>query len=173
MDDLVARAMSGDGEAFARIVDERRHRMARLAMGILGRPGDADDALQDALVGIWRGLPNLRDPANFDAWSDRILVNACRHVLRARRRDHLRTVALDDGGELEGVADPDPSGHDALVRAFETLTADDRAAVVLHHLEGRPLDEIAAILEIPTGTLKARLHRARHALRLQLEEDAS
>jgi RNA polymerase sigma-70 factor (ECF subfamily) len=167
--------MSGDGEAFARIVDERRHRMTRLAVGILGRPGDADDALQDALVGIWRGLPNLRDPGKFDAWSDRILVNACRRVLRTRRRDHLRSVSLEpDEEQLPPAAARDDVGdRDALERAFETLSAEDRAAIVLHHLEGRPLESIAVILEVPIGTLKARLHRARHAMRRAIEEDAS
>ncbi len=78
-----------------------------------------------------------------------------------------REPALEQGKQDDGVE------RDALERAFETLSAEDRAAVILHHLEGRPLDEIADRLGVPVGTLKARLHRARFALRRVLEEDVS
>ena len=176
MNDLVARASSGDVEAFGRLIEERQERMTRLAVGILGSPSDADDALQDCLVSLWRNLPSLRDSRRFDAWSDRILVNACRRILRSRGRDRLRLAplpsearesAMEHGNETSGIE------RDALERAFETLSAEDRAAVILHHLEGHPLDEIADRLGVPVGTLKARLHRARLALRRALEEAAS
>ncbi|OGO59166.1 MAG: hypothetical protein A2V85_14080 [Chloroflexi bacterium RBG_16_72_14] len=176
MNDLVVRASSGDVEAFAGLVEERQDRMTRLAVGILGSPSDADDALQDWLASLWRNLPNLRQAERFDAWSDRILVNACRRILRSRGRDRRRIAALPS----EGLEPASAQGHedvsmerDALERAFETLSAEDRAAVILHHLEGHPLADIADRLDVPVGTLKARLHRARFALRRALEEDAS
>lgn len=178
MNELVVRASSGDVEAFAMLIEERQDRMTRLALAILGSPSDADDALQDWLVSVWRNLPSLRAAQRFDAWSDRILVNACRRILRSRGRDRLRIAPLpsEDEASLTGHE----RGHedvgvdrDALERAFETLSADDRAAIILHHLEGRPLGEIADRLDVPVGTLKARLHRARFALRRALDEDAS
>lgn len=180
MNHLVARAMTGDVEAFGRLIEERQERMTRLAMAILGTPADADDALQDWLLSVWRNLPSLREAERFEAWSDRILVNACLRILRTRGRDRLRIVGLPaDSGDMAPVGGR-PQGHedagadrDALEQAFETLSADDRAAIVLHHLEGRPVGEIAARLGIPTGTLKARLHRARATLRRVLEEDVS
>ena len=92
MNDLVALAMTGDIEAFGRLIEKRQERMTRLAMAILGAPADADDALQDWLVSVWRNLPSLRDADRFEAWSDRILVNACRRILRTRGRDRLRIV---------------------------------------------------------------------------------
>ncbi len=176
MNDLVDRASSGDVEAFARLVEERHDRMTRLAVGILGSPSDADDALQDWLVGVWRNLPTLRETRRFDAWSDRILVNACRRILRSRGRDRLRIAPLpSEGPDLASAHGHEEVGaeRDSLERAFETLTAEDRAAVILHHLEGRSLTDIADRLDVPVGTLKARLHRARFALRRALEEDAS
>jgi RNA polymerase sigma-70 factor (ECF subfamily) len=176
--ELVTRAASGDAEAFATLVEERQHRMTRLALAILGDPTDADDALQDWLVSVWRNLPGLRDAARFEAWSDRILVNACRRILRARARDRLRVATLpEERAESRpvGAADFEAAGveRDALERAFETLSAEDRAAVVLHHLDGRSVEEIASRLEVPVGTLKSRLHRARAALRRALEEEVS
>jgi RNA polymerase sigma-70 factor (ECF subfamily) len=172
--------MTGDIEAFAGLVEERHERMTRLAVAILGEPADADDALQDWLVSVWRNLPRLREAERFDAWSDRILVNACRRVLRSRGRDRLRIVSVPEArkegtppGRRVPAYEDAGAERDALERAFETLSAEDRAAVILHHLEGHPVDEIAARLGIPTGTLKARLHRARFALRRALEEEAS
>jgi RNA polymerase sigma-70 factor (ECF subfamily) len=176
VNDLVARASSGDVESFTMLIEERQDRMTRLAVGILGSPSDADDALQDWLVSLWRNLPTLRDAARFDAWSDRILVNACRRILRSRGRDRLRIAPLSSqGSDLASAHGDEDAGaeRDALERAFETLSAEDRAAVILHHLEGRPLADIADRLDVPVGTLKARLHRARFALRRALEEDAS
>lgn len=176
MNDLVDRACSGDIEAFARLIEERQERMTRLAVGILGSPSDADDALQDWLLSLWRNLPTLRETQRFDAWSDRILVNACRRILRSRGRDRLRLArwsAEDQESAQEPRDDAASVERDALERAFETLSAEDRAAVILHHLEGHPLVEIAERLGMPVGTLKARLHRARLALRRALEEDAS
>jgi RNA polymerase sigma-70 factor (ECF subfamily) len=175
--ELVARAMSGDVEAFATLVEVRSERMTRLASAILGAPRDVDDALQDWLVSVWRNLPGLRDPNRFDAWSDRILVNACRHVIRSRERDRLQLTVLPEDGEGQPARLRDlqveGADRDALERAFETLSAEDRAAVIFHHVEGRPVEEIAARLGMPTGTLKARLHRARRSLRRVLEEDVS
>ena len=145
----------------------------RIAYAILGEPADAEDALQDALGAIWRGLPSLRDAARFGAWSDRILVNACRLTLRRRSRMRIRFVPLDGADNTAA----DDSGMDearpariALDAAFDRLDPDHRAILVLHHLEGRPLAEIAAALKVPVGTVKSRLHTARLALQRALEE---
>lgn len=144
--------------------------MTRTAMAILGHEADARDAVADALLSVWRSLPTLRNPLAFEAWTTRILVHACRRSLRRRGRERVRETAVADHADL-GVPGPADAaaGRIALERAFDRLDADARAILVLHHLDGRPLIEIAAGLGVPIGTAKSRLHTARRALERALE----
>jgi len=172
---LIRRAQDGDVEAFTALVAGRIDPMTRTAMAILGHEADARDAVADALGAVWRGLPQLRDPLAFDAWSTRILVHACRRSLRRRGRERVHEVVIgaespEVGSEVAGPADL-VSGRIALERAFDRLDADARAILVLHHLDGRPLSEIAAVLGVPVGTAKSRLHTARRALERALERE--
>jgi RNA polymerase sigma-70 factor (ECF subfamily) len=169
----VRAARAGDVRAFDVIVSEKLPAAFRLASAILGNEAEAADATQNALVAAWRELPRLRDCAAFDAWFHRILVNECR--MQIRRRTRLREVPFD-AGVREGRDDRGGISTltkveilDQLETAFEQLDPEDRAMVVLHHLEDRPLAEIAASLHMPVGTVKWRLHEARQALQRSLE----
>jgi RNA polymerase sigma factor (sigma-70 family) len=177
---LIRRAQTGDVDAFTALVAGRFEPMQRTAMAILGHEADARDAVADALAAIWRELPRLRDPLAFEAWSTRILVHACRRRLRGRGRMRVREVAIEavdasatgtrgagsSAGPAEGVAD-----RMALERAFDRLDADARTILVLHHLDGRGLTEVASILGIPVGTAKSRLFAARRALERALDRE--
>jgi RNA polymerase sigma-70 factor (ECF subfamily) len=144
-------------------------------MAIAGDEAEAREAVQDALVSAWRELGSLRDPGAFDAWLTRILVNRCRRGLRRRGRIRAREVSVDAAAELAGSPGADPGGHvverRALERAFDRLSVDERTLLVLHHLEGRPLASIAAVLGIPLGTAKSRLSAARKSLERALERE--
>lgn len=168
---LVEQARRGDVDAFVALIEERQDRMTRVAGAILGNRADADDALQDTLVTIWRELPRLRGAAQFDAWADRILVNACRLVLRRRGRRSVREIQ-PSGAEPAAWSAPsaidDAVAADAFNRAFGSLDVDARALLVLRHLEGRSIAEIATVLRIPEGTAKSRLFTARRALEAAL-----
>jgi RNA polymerase sigma-70 factor (ECF subfamily) len=173
---LVEQARRGDSTAFVALIEERQAAMTRVAMAILGNRPDAEDALQDALTSLWCQLPRLRDTSRFEAWADRILVNACLLVLRRRRRRGVReiaspgsTVNLEPAGAPASLEDTSVD-RDAFRRAFETLDGDARALIVLRHLEDRSISEIAAILGIPDGTVKSRLFSARRALETALGE---
>lgn len=167
---VVRRAQDGDVDAFTALVAGRIDPMTRTAMAILGHEADARDAVADALASVWRELPRLRDPRAFEAWSTRILVHACRRTLRRRGRERVREVVIEGQIGLR-MADPTDatSGRITLERAFDRLDADARAILVLHHLDGRPLAEIASLLSVPPGTAKSRLHTARRALERALE----
>lgn len=173
---LIRRARTGDIEAFTALVAGRVEAMQRTAMAILGHEADARDAVADSLASIWRELPRLRDERAFDAWSTRILVHVCRRRLRGRGRARVRELAIDAaeaGGELPSTAGPADAVADrmALERAFERLDADVRTILVLHHLEGRGVGEVAIVLGIPSGTAKSRLFAARRALERALERE--
>src|SRR4051794_16302320 len=171
------RARDGDLSAFDALVEARVGSMLRTAMAITGDEADARDAVQDALVSAWRQLGSLRDPGAFDAWLTRILVNRCRHGLRSRGRLRAREVPVEAADELAGRPGDEPGRavveRRALERAFDRLSADERTLLVLHHLEGRPVASIAAVLGIPVGTAKSRLSAARRSLEGALEREAA
>ena len=181
---LVEQARRGDADAFVALIEERQVAMTRVATAILRDPADVADALQETLLSLWRELPALRSVEAFPAWADRVLVNACRLVLRRRGRRRLREIAIpaaahgsggptEPGLERTPTFDTDLADRDAFDRAFETLDADARAILVLHHLEGRAVADIASLLGIPVGTAKSRLFTARRHLGDALEHERS
>jgi RNA polymerase sigma-70 factor (ECF subfamily) len=182
-DVLVRRARSGDAAAFGELVDTRIDRCYRLAWSILSNDADAADATQDALVSAWRQLPSLRDPAAFDGWLNRIVANAA--LMARRHRVRLREVTVAPAYPRDETQQPEPAqdpharsamdefvDSDAIGRAFDRLRPKDRMILVLHHVEERPVAEIARSLGIPIGTAKWRLHAARSALERAMEAEA-
>lgn len=164
-------AQRGDRQAFASLAYVLSDRLFGVAHRILRDFDSAGDALQDALIRIWRDLPALRDPERFEAWAYRLMVNACMDQLRrAKRHDAdlslLSTDGVEDDPELTYVV------RDQLDRAFRRLPLDQRAVVVLHYYRDLPFNEIAHALEIPIGTVRSRLHYARRALRAAIEADS-
>jgi RNA polymerase sigma-70 factor (ECF subfamily) len=170
--DLVVRAQRGDKGAYGLLAAEIADRFLAVARRILRDMDLAEDATQQALLAIWQDLAQLRDPANFEAWSYRLLVRACYAEGRKQRRwaPNLRLLPVD-----EPVADDDMSSvvdRDQLERGFRRLPIDHRTVVVLHHYLDLPLDRVAEIVGIPTGTAHSRLHHAMRALRAALDADS-
>ncbi len=167
----VQAAVDGDHGAFEALVLDRLPRTYRMALAILGSEADARDAVQEAWVSAWQHIGSLRDPQRFDAWLDQIVVNSCRSGLRKRGR--VREIALDESFDVQ-ASQPGPDDiteREALQRAFNRLSIEQRTLLVLHHLERRPLAAIAEVLGIPVGTAKSRLHTARAALERTLDDD--
>jgi RNA polymerase sigma-70 factor (ECF subfamily) len=170
--DLVRRAQHGDEEAFASIAVAAGNRLHAVAYRILRDIDLAEDATQQALLSIWHDLPQLRDPARFDAWSYRLLIRSCYAEGRKRRQwaPDLRLLPVDEptvSGDFGTVAD-----RDQLERGFRRLSIEHRAVVVLHHYLDLPLDLVAETLGVPTGTVRSRLHHAMRGLRAALDADA-
>jgi RNA polymerase sigma-70 factor (ECF subfamily) len=170
--DLIGRAQHGDEEAFASLAVAAGDRLHAVAQRILRDTDLAEDATQQALLTIWRDLPQLRDPARFDAWSYRLLVRACYAEGRRTRRwaPILHILPADQPEVAEGLSSV--VDRDQLERGFRRLSIDHRAVVVLHHYLDLPLDEVADVLGVPAGTVRSRLHHAMRGLRAALEADA-
>lgn len=158
------RAADGRRDRFLAATRPALDRAYRLAGLLLGNAAEAEDVVQDALVTAWQSFDELRDPARFGPWLDRIVVNRSRD--RLRRRGSVRFIPL--------AADHDPAGRDpfqgilerdALLSGLARLTPDERAVVVLRFWADLPLDEIADRLDWPLGSVKSRLHRALARLR--------
>jgi len=169
---LVERAQNGDLAAFETLTVATHPRLFGVALGILRDPSVAEDATQQALITIWRHLRRLRDPAKFESWSYRLLVNACYDEAKrkpgwvpdAEMRPTDEPVASD---AYLAVAD-----RDQLDRGFRRLSMDHRSVIVLRYLHDLPLEQVAEALDVPLGTVASRLHRAMHLLRAGLEADA-
>ena len=171
-EDLVVRAQHGDEQAFASIALAVGGRLHAVSHRILRDIDLAEDATQQALLSIWRDLPQLRDPAHFDAWSYRLLVRACYAEGRRTRRwaPNLRLLPIDQSAAEEGLSSV--VDRDQLERGFRRLSLEHRTVVVLHHYLDMPLDEVADTLGLPAGTVRSRLHHAMRGLRAALEADA-
>ena len=172
MRDLAERAQNGDRDAFAALVAMTSDRMYALAVRILRDSDLAEDALQGALITVWRQLPTLRDPGRFEAWARRLLIHACYAEARRRRAwtVNVRVLPVDGPAGPDGLLSIDD--RDALDRAFRRLSIEQRAVFVLRHHVGLQLTEIADTLGIPAGTARSRLHYATRVLRAAIEADA-
>ena len=170
MQDLVELASRGDRDAFAALASASVDRLFAIARRILQDHERAQDAVQSALMGAWRGLPSLRDPARFQQWLNKLLVRACYEEARKERayRQTVRVVPMEP-------AESDQSGwladRDQLERAFRRLNVEQRSVVVLHFYSGLTLNEVAEILGIPEGTARSRLHYALRIMRGAIEAD--
>jgi len=170
--ELVVRAQHGDEGAFTSLAVAVGDRLHAVAHRILRDIDLAEDATQQALLNVWRDLPQLRDPARFDAWSYRLLVRACYAEGRRTRQwsPNLRLLSADEPSRADGLSSV--VDRDQLERGFRRLSIDHRAVVVLHHYLDLPLEEVADVLGVPGGTVRSRLHHAMRGLRAALEADA-
>ncbi len=163
--DLIARHLSGDKRAFDEIVTRYERRVWAVCLRMCGEPEDARDAAQDCFVTALRALPSFRGEAQLSTWLHRIAVNASLDLIRKRGR--RRTEPVEDVPEIASDA-PGPedetirlSRAEAVRRALTHLSEDHRAVVALHDLQGLQYPEVAEALDVPVGTVKSRLHRAR------------
>ena len=170
--ELIGRAKRGDKEAFEAIVLLLGDRLYAVAYRILRDAGRAEDAVQQALFSAWRELPTLRDDGRLEAWLYRLLVNACYAEIRQVRRwgSGLRIVSVEVGADDDAQLSVDR--RDELERAFQRLSGEQRAVLVLHHYLGLSGAEIATDLGLSPGTVRSRLHYARQLMRAAIEADA-
>lgn len=169
---MVERARSGDRDAFSTIAVELSDRLFGTAHRILRDFDSASDALQVALVRMWRDLPGLRDPDLIEGWAYRVLVNACKDELRSARR--IRTVVRALQVDAPPIGDPANAVADreSLERAFRKVPLEQRAVIVLQYYRQLTLPEIADVLGLPVGTVRSRAHYAKQSMRAALEADA-
>jgi RNA polymerase sigma-70 factor (ECF subfamily) len=164
---LVEAAGSGDREAFATLIERHRPLLIASCRRMLGPGGDlAEEAAQEAVIQAMLGLRRLRDPERFGSWLVGIGLNVCRHLLRRRPSVWLLPEAEADPHELAEAAEVAARVREAVA----ALPAGQRRAVTLFYLAGLSQREVAAVLGVDVGAVKARLHKARRSLRERLAE---
>ncbi|MFF3755088.1 RNA polymerase sigma factor SigM [Streptomyces sp. NPDC002018] len=169
--DLLSAHVSGHPHAFGELVRRHRDRLWAVALRTLGDREEAADAVQDALVSAFRAAHTFRGQSAVTTWLHRITVNAC--LDRARKAASRKTSPMDDTERLEQLLEPHESAeapaerqdlHRELLAALAKLPVDQQAALVLVDMQGYPVAEAAAILGVPTGTVKSRCARGRARL---------
>ncbi len=163
---LVREAQNGDLLAFERLYRENERKVFALCLRLSSDGALAEELTQEVFVRAWRKLGSFRGESAFSSWLYPLTVNVALSERRSRRRRDARIFATDDPASLErapGVPRPE-AGFD-LEKAMAALPPGARAVFVLHDVEGRTHEEIAAMLDLAPGTSKAQLFRARRLLR--------
>ncbi len=177
---LVEACRAGRTEAFSLLVQRYQGRLYPTIVRLIGSPEDAEDVLQDAFVRAYEKLDQFQGGSSFYTWIYRIAVNLAlsghrrRRIRSALRRADLRHAAreahpADESLEADPAAPLERAERERMVKAaLDQLGPEHRAVIILKDFDGRRYDEIAAILNVPVGTVRSRLHRARCELRDQL-----
>lgn len=170
--DLVERARAGDHDAFAILARSGFGRMYGAAKLILRDQYIAEDAVQEALLVAWRHVATIRDPDAWDVWMYRLTVRVCYRLARARGTREVRElhVNLDRPApvsDFTGVV----ADRDRIMAALTDLPLEQRAVIVLHFYLDLTMVQTAAVLDLPVGTAKSRLHRGLESLRTSLGKE--
>jgi len=151
-------------EEFAQRIAALRPALYRITCFQLPQCADREDAVQETIRKAWEKRTDLREDALLKTWVIRILLNEC-HDVRTRNQRSLPTE------DLPSLQTPPPE-HNALGEAIDRLDDMHRLPILLHYIEGYSIDEVAEMLQIPSGTVKSRLSRGRGRLRTLLDEEA-
>lgn len=168
--DLVRRANRGDAAALDELVNRHAPGLFSLALAMLRHRADAEDAVQETLLGAVRGLRGFRQQASLRTWLSGILMRQIARQRRERWRKPMKLVGEQDDwpppprAEQDASASVVPSRLD-VHEMLAALSTEHRQVLVLRELEGLSYEEIATALKVPRGTVESRLHRARAELR--------
>lgn len=176
--DLIDRCLAGRRDAFGLLVERYQHRLYHALWHALGSPEEAQDVAQDAFVHAFEKLGSYRGQAAFYSWLFRIALNA---AISAKRKTRRMTASVEERRDSTGLEPEDDnpsiepsfamqvSDRQRLVRnALSELSDEFRTCLVLKEIDGMSYEEIATIVDVPLGTVRSRIHRARLEMRAKL-----
>ena len=179
--ELIRRVKSGERQAMEELVQRHYNSVYNLAYRLCNNRDDAEDVVSEAFIRVCNALPGFRGDANFSTWLYRIVKNV---FLDERKKQRIRShssleemVELDDNSVARQVEDPQPGPGwqverqeraDLVQGAVATLPKNQRLMIALYHFQHLSYEEIAEIVDLPIGTVKSRLNRARLALKNKL-----
>lgn len=161
MSDL-EKAINGDKEAFNRIIIQNKEAMYKTAIVILKNEEDTYDALQEALIKMYKNITKLENKEAFNMWSRRIIVNCCYDIINKNKK--VVDITSKMAENFQGTREDIYNCEDELVKILEQIEPDLRLTATLYYYNDLSTKEISEILKIPVGTVKSRLSRAREKL---------
>ena len=184
---LLRRLRDRDERAFRELIDSHRDRVFNITYRMLGHRAEAEDVAQEVFITVFKTIESFREEAKLSTWLYRVAVNHCKNRIKylSRRKDREKDE-LDETTHSSGnstgngaIGQSTPRSPDAalagvqmeevLRKAINDLDEEQRTVVILRDIEDLSIEEICAITEMPDGTVKSRLHRARLALRKKLQ----
>lgn len=165
----IEKAVNGDREAFNRLIIQNKEAMYKTAIVILKNEDDTYDAIQECLIKMYKNIKNLQNIESFNFWSKRILINSCYDIInRNKKVVNINLKVMDTYEETrEDIYDCD----DEVVKLLDKIEPDLRLTAVLYYYDELSIKEIAEMLNIPLGTVKSRLSRARNKLYQLLKKE--
>jgi RNA polymerase sigma-70 factor (ECF subfamily) len=168
---LLKRTAAGDGSAFHRLVDRHGDRLYRLAYSLVGNRVDAEDVVQEALAGAFRGAAKFEGRSSVKSWLTRIVITQAAKFWRGRRGKRDQPLEAEIGfagsGSASGTASVDAKLD--LNACLQSLSEEHRQVLVLREIDGMAYEDIAEVLNVPRGTVESRLFRARAELKKRLK----
>jgi RNA polymerase sigma-70 factor (ECF subfamily) len=176
---LVQDFLDGDAQAFNRLVMLYQTKIYNLALNYVKNQEEAKDLAQDIFVTVYRSLPKLREKEKFTSWLYQIAINHCRNrYKKLSRRGYFNNISLDDEESFLQIAGDE--GPEKLLQRKNTInlvrsTIDampeaEKEIILLRDIQELAYEEISAILDIPLGTVKSKLNRARTSLKDRLKK---
>ncbi len=175
---LIERSKNGDVSAFETLIEAYQKKVFNLAYRIIGNYDDASDLAQEAFIRIFKSISGFKGQSLFSTWVYRITTNVCLDEIRKRKNKHIQSldedIQTDDGEMQRQIVSDDPLPDELAEReelraaindSLRQLKEEYRIIITLRDIRGMSYEEIAKILDCPTGTVKSRINRARQALK--------
>ncbi|MBI1741633.1 sigma-70 family RNA polymerase sigma factor [Candidatus Acetothermia bacterium] len=168
--ELIEKSLQGDLNSWGKIVIRYKQAVFGVALHILGKPADAEDAMQDAFIRAYQSLRTFQIDRKFSTWLFTVTANICKNKLRREKFfSPLKHISKLVGGEDPARTAARDERHQMLRDALQLLDESYRLPLVLRYYQDMDYKEIAEILELPEGTVKTRLHRGKLELKKILE----
>lgn len=175
---LLERSKAGDVAAFETLIEAYQKKIFNLAYRIVGNYDDAGDLAQEALIRIFRSIAGFKEQSSFSTWVYRITTNVCLDDIRKKKNRKVisldEEIHVEDGEMKRQIMSDDPLPDEVAEKeemrhlvndAINTLPEEQRLVISLRDIQGLTYDEIAEVLDCPSGTVKSRINRARQALK--------
>lgn len=160
--DLVEQAKNGNEQAFSSLIEENKLKMYKVAKSILKNEDDVCDAIQNALMSAYKNISKLQNNQYFSTWIIRILINKCYDIAKDNQKRNNNVIDIADYNTDEGVRSYDTYNSDSIIEnVLNQIDEELKTVTVLYYYNDYSVSEISRIIDIPEGTVKSRLSRAR------------